>query len=209
MTGVYQKEITDLKNKLKEHENRLNRLISTVNEIHEVNSSRKRTAKTDIETKCDDRFNALQKKFEETAAAMMKAYKELKTHVNVKVSLLDQIHNISPSVISEQKKLNTRIDQADVKIVRLDGEVNKLEVNKLVGNKEINEFIMNLKAERVQLNAGVKMRCDDRVNALQRTFDETTAVNVADCKNLETHVSVQMNNLSMSLISEQNKLSKR
>ncbi|KAH3869327.1 hypothetical protein DPMN_032490 [Dreissena polymorpha] len=100
---------------------------------------------------------------------MMKGYNELKTHVNVKVSLFDQIHNLSQSVISEQNKLSTRIDQTDEKIVRLDGEVNKLEVNKLVENKERNELINNLKAEIFQLNAGVEMRCDDKVNALQRT----------------------------------------
>ncbi|KAH3718759.1 hypothetical protein DPMN_061566 [Dreissena polymorpha] len=209
MTGDNQKEITDLKNKLKEHENRLNRLFSTVNEIQEVNSPRKRTAKTDIETNCDDRFDALQKKFEETAAAMMKGYKELKTHVNVKVSLVDQIHNISQSVISKQNTLSARIDQEDAEIIRLDGEVNKLKVNKLVENTKRNELINNLKAELLQSNAGVETKCDDSVNALKKTFDETAAVHLAGYKYLETQISVQMKNLSMSLISEQNKLSVR
>ncbi|XP_052245881.1 uncharacterized protein LOC127854853 isoform X2 [Dreissena polymorpha] len=209
MTGDNQKEITDLKNKLKEHENRLNRLFSTVNEIQEVNSPRKRTAKTDIETNCDDRFDALQKKFEETAAAMMKGYKELKTHVNVKVALVDQIHNISQSVISTHNTLSARIVQTDAEISRLGGEVNKLKVNKLVENTERNELINNLKAELIQSNAGVETKCDESVNALKKTFDETSAVHLAGYKDIETQISVQMKNLSMSLISEQNKLSVR
>ncbi|KAH3818662.1 uncharacterized protein LOC127880759 [Dreissena polymorpha] len=210
MAGVNQKEITDLKNKLNEHENRLNRLFSTVNDIHEVkNSSPKRTAKTDVEIKCDDRFSTLKKKFEETAAAMMKGYNELKSHVNVKVSLFDQIHNLSQSVISEQYKLSARIDQADANIIRLDGEVNKLEVNELVEKKERNKIIKNLKDELLQLNAGIKTKCDDRVNALQNRFEESTTANLAVYKDLETQISVQLKDLSKSLITEQNKLSVR
>ncbi|XP_052265548.1 uncharacterized protein LOC127868028 isoform X2 [Dreissena polymorpha] len=209
MAGVNQKQITDLKNKLNAHENRLNRLFSTVNEIHEVKNSSKRTAKADIEKKCDDRFNALQKKFEETAAAMMKGYNELKSHVNVKVSLFDQIHNLSQSVISEQNKLSTRIDQTDANIIRLDGEVNKLEVNEMVEKKERNEIIKNLKDELLQLNAGVKTKFDDRVNALQNRFEESTTANLAVYKDLESQISVQLKDLSKSLITEQNKLSVR
>ncbi|KAH3869454.1 uncharacterized protein LOC127870354 [Dreissena polymorpha] len=209
MAGVNQKQITDLKIKLNAHENRLNRLFSTVNEIHVVKNSSKRTAKADIEKKCDDRFNALQKKFEETAAAMMKGYNELKSHVNVKVSLFDQIHNLSQSVISEQNKLSTRIDQTDANIIRLEGEVNKLEVNEMVEKKERNEIIKNLKDELLQLNAGVKTKFDDRVKALQNRFEESTTANLAVYKDLESQISVQLKDLSKSLIAEQNKLSVR
>ncbi|KAH3720511.1 hypothetical protein DPMN_063410 [Dreissena polymorpha] len=219
MTDLNQMEITDLKNKLSAHESRLNRLFSTVNEIQVENSALKSKVNqvvvekeneanaellrlnARIETRFDDKFIALQKKFEETAAVMMKGYKEFKRQ------MLDETNTFSQSVISEQNKLSTKIDKADAKIVRLDGEVNRLEVNALVEKKEKNELINNLKAELLQLNAGVETKCDDRVITLQKRFEETTAVNMAGYKDLETHISDQMNNFSQSLISEQNKLS--
>ncbi|XP_052271667.1 uncharacterized protein LOC127872375 [Dreissena polymorpha] len=227
MTDLNQREITDLKNKLNAHEIRLNRLFSTVNEIQVENTALKNKVNqffeekengvkvelfklnAGIETKFDDMVNVLQMKFEETAAAMMKGYKDLKTHVNVKVSVADQINNLAQSVISEQNKLSTRLDQADARIIRLDGEVNKLEVDELVEKNERNELINNLKAELLQLNAVVETKCDDRVNALQKRFEESTTANLAGYKYLETHMSVQMKNLTQSVISEQNKLSAR
>ncbi|KAH3718598.1 hypothetical protein DPMN_061404 [Dreissena polymorpha] len=216
MTDINQREITDLKNKLNAHESRLNRLFSAVSEIQVDNSALKSKVnqlvveKEDkanaellrlnagIETNFDDKFNALQKKFEETAAVMMKGYKDLKTHV------FDQTNTLSQSMISEQNKLSIKIDKA---IVRLDGEVNKLEVNALVEKNERNELMKNFKAELLQLNAGVETKCDDRVNTLQKKLNETAALNMAGYKDLETRISVQMNNFSQSLISEQNKLS--
>ncbi|KAH3796573.1 hypothetical protein DPMN_150142 [Dreissena polymorpha] len=140
---------------------------------------------------------------------MMKGFKELKTHVDVKVSVFDQIQSLFQSVISEQNKLSTRIDQADAKIDRLDGEMNKLEVNKLVEKKEGNELLKNIKAELLQLNTDIETKCDDRVNALQNRFEESTRVNFAVYKDLETQISVKMKNIYMSLISGQNKLSVR
>ncbi|KAH3751559.1 tenascin-N-like isoform X1 [Dreissena polymorpha] len=225
MSNLNQREITDLKNKLNAHESQLNRLFNTVNEIQNENTALKNKVnqffeenetgiKTEllklnagIETKFDDIVNALQMKFEETAAAMIKGYKDLKTHV--KVSVVDQKNNLAQSVISEQNKLSTRLDQADANIIRLDGDVNKLEVNELVEKKERNELINNLKAELLQLNAGSEAKCDDRVNALQKRFEESTTANLAGFKYLETHTSVQMKNLTQSVISEQNKLSAR
>ncbi|XP_052237125.1 uncharacterized protein LOC127848612 isoform X3 [Dreissena polymorpha] len=197
MSNLNQREITDLKNKLNAHESQLNRLFNTVNEIQNENTALKNKVnqffeenetgiKTEllklnagIETKFDDIVNALQMKFEETAAAMIKGYKDLKTHV--KVSVVDQKNNLAQSVISEQNKLSTRLDQADANIIRLDGDVNKLEVNELVEKKERNELINNLKAELLQLNAGSEAKCDDRVNALQKRFEESTTANLADC----------------------------
>ncbi|XP_052245621.1 putative leucine-rich repeat-containing protein DDB_G0290503 [Dreissena polymorpha] len=216
MTDINQREITDLKNKLNAHESRLNRLFSAVSEIQVDNSALKSKVnqlvveKEDkanaellrlnagIETNFGDKFNALQKKFEETAAVMMKGYKDLKTHV------FDQTNTLSQSMISEQNKLSIKIDKA---IVRLDGEVNKLEVNALVEKNERNELMKNFKAELLQLNAGVETKCDDRVNTLQKKLKETAALNMDCYKDLETRISVQMNNFSQSLISEQNKLS--
>ncbi|KAH3718600.1 hypothetical protein DPMN_061406 [Dreissena polymorpha] len=216
MTDINQREITDLKNKLNAHESRLNRLFSAVSEIQVDNSALKSKVnqlvveKEDkanaellrlnagIETNFDDKFNALQKKFEETAAVMMKGYKDLKTHV------FDQTNTLSQSMISEQNKLSIKIDKA---IVRLDGEVNKLEVNALVEKNERNELMKNFKAELLQLNAGVETKCDDRVNTLQKKLNETAALNMAGNKDLETRISDQMNIFSQSLISEQNKLS--
>ncbi|XP_052236458.1 uncharacterized protein LOC127848192 isoform X5 [Dreissena polymorpha] len=217
MTDLNQREITDLKNKLNAHESRLNRLFSSVNEIQDENTALKNKVnqffeekengvKTEllklnagIETKFDDIVNVLQIKFEETTAAMMKGYKDLKTHVNVKVSVVDQINNLAQSVISEQNKLSSRLDQA----------VKKLEVNELVEKRERKELINNLKAELLLLNAGVETKIDDRVNALQKRFEESTTANLAGYKYLETHMSVQMKNLTQSVISEQNKLSAR
>ncbi|XP_052245900.1 uncharacterized protein LOC127854864 isoform X5 [Dreissena polymorpha] len=219
MTDINPREISDLKNKLSAHESRLNKLFSTVNQIQMENSVLKSKVNqvvvekenkanaeilrlnAGIETKFDDKFNALQKKFEETTAVIMKSYKDLKRQ------MLDQTNTFSQSVISEQNKLSTKIDKADAKIVRLDGEVNKLEVNALVEKRERNELIKNLKAELLQLNAGVETKCDDRVITLQKRFEETTAVNMVGYKDLETHISDQMNNFSQSLLSEQNKLS--
>ncbi|XP_052235807.1 uncharacterized protein LOC127847743 isoform X2 [Dreissena polymorpha] len=217
ITDLNQREITDLNNKLNAHESRLNRLFSTVNEIQVENTSLKNKVhqcfeekengdkneplklKSGIETKFDAIVNVLQMKFEETAAAMMKGYKDLKTHVNAKVSAVDQINNLAQSVISEQNKLSTRLDQA----------VNKLEVNELVEKRERNELINNLKSELLLLNAGVETKFDDRVNALQNRFEESTMANLAGYKYLETHMSVQMKNITQSVISEQNKLSAR
>ncbi|XP_052245905.1 uncharacterized protein LOC127854864 isoform X10 [Dreissena polymorpha] len=200
MTDINPREISDLKNKLSAHESRLNKLFSTVNQIQMENSVLKSKVNqvvvekenkanaeilrlnAGIETKFDDKFNALQKKFEETTAVIMKSYKDLKRQ------MLDQTNTFSQSVISEQNKLSTKIDKADAKIVRLDGEVNKLEVNALVEKRERNELIKNLKAELLQLNAGVETKCDDRVITLQKRFEETTAVNMAGYKDLETHL---------------------
>ncbi|KAH3782344.1 hypothetical protein DPMN_160259 [Dreissena polymorpha] len=117
--------------------------------------------------------------------------------------------NLSISLILEQNKLSTRIGQADATIFRLDGEVNKLTVTELVEKKERNELIEDLKAELLQLNKSVERKCDDKVNALQNMFEESTTVNLAGCKDLKTQISVQIKNLSMSFISEQNKLSVR
>ncbi|KAH3869328.1 hypothetical protein DPMN_032491 [Dreissena polymorpha] len=111
------------------------------------------------------------------------------------------------SLIFEKKQLSTRIDQADVNIIRLDGEVSKLEVNELVKKKERNEIINNLTAELLQLNAMTK--CDDRVNAIQNRSEQSITENLAGYKDLETQISVQMKTLSKSLITEQNKLSVR
>ncbi|KAH3718605.1 hypothetical protein DPMN_061411 [Dreissena polymorpha] len=216
MTDINQRDITDLKNKLNAHESRLNRLLSAVSEIQVDNSALKSKVnqlvveKEDkanaellrlnagIETKFDDKLNALQKKFEETAAVMMKGYKDLKTH------MFDQTNTLSQSMTSEQNKLSIKIDKA---IVRLDGEVNKLEVNASVEKNERNELMKNFKAELFQLNAGVETKCDDRVNTLQKKLNETAALNMAGYKDLETRISDQMNNFSPSLISEQNQLS--
>ncbi|KAH3702924.1 uncharacterized protein LOC127860184 [Dreissena polymorpha] len=167
--GVSQKEITDLKTKLNTHTSRLDRLSATITNIQVESSENKRKVdklvgekedeekrrelinnlkaelllqlNADIEAKCGDRVNALQKSFEQTVTVMKKGYRDLKTHVNgiskfdshavsrneVSVLVLDQMNNLSQSVISEQNKLSSRIDKAVANMVRLDVEVNKLD----------------------------------------------------------------------------------
>ncbi|KAH3853804.1 uncharacterized protein LOC127875396 [Dreissena polymorpha] len=140
---------------------------------------------------------------------------DLKTKLNAHTSRLDRL-------------------SATITNIQVESSEHKRKVEKLVGDKDDEEkrreLINNLKAEMLlQLNADIETKYGDRVNAQQKSFEQTVTVMKRGYRDLKTQVNEmskfvsqlvsrdelsvlvldQMKRLSESVISEQNKLSSR